>query len=383
MTKPHMRSSLTIILFFLAACSAKGVGTGGGRDTGDGGSPASSGGSSGPGGPSGSGGSSSGTGGGAYGSGGMAGAGGKAATGGISGSGGGPGFGGSTATKDASPGSDALASTLEATQACRAAITALVERSNFCFGYDVGYSVYLDACPDYYFSADSNRTVAEVADCIPQIKSQPCSELDINIGSPPCLLGGKRPASAGCRYSSQCQSNFCQGAISGCGFCRDGNFLPGATCDRGQCQPGDTCDESVHKCVSRSTFVYAAEGEPCHNSKTSTVICQGDLHCTNVGTTTMLTCQSVQRLNCGLHQCDAASYCSDSTAGTCAPSGKLGDICNDVGGDGVPPCDDSLHCWNGKCTKRRLAGETCDNDLPCSELYDCVNGACQLRVCPA
>jgi hypothetical protein len=259
----------------------------------------------------------------------------------------------------------------------------LVERSTFCFGYDVGYAQYLDACPDYYFSADSNRTVAAVADCIPQITSQPCSELDLNISTPPCLQGGKRSAGAGCSFPSQCESNFCQGSLTVCGTCRDGNFPPGATCERGQCQPGDFCDESVDTCVSRSTFVYASEGESCLNSKTSTVICQGDLHCTNVGTTTMLNCQNVQRLDCGRHQCDSSSYCRDSSAGTCAPFAKLGEACNDTGGNGVPPCDPSLRCWNGTCAKRRLAGEACGADLPCSEFYDCVNGACQLRVCPA
>jgi len=38
---------------------------------------------------------------------------------------------------------------------------------------------------------------------------------------------------------------------------------------------------------------------------------------------------------------------------------------------------------SNKCAKRRLAGETCGTDLPCLEFYDCVNGACQLRACPA
>jgi len=366
MTRPHARPSNTIILLLLAACStgkASGSGTGGSRDAGMGGGTPGSGGDLGTGGLPGSGGAFASTGG-THGSGGMAGSGGlPVQTGGT--------------------GGDTGPSNSEATQVCRDSITALVERSNFCFGYDVGYAEYLDACPDYYFSADSNRTVASVADCIPQIESQPCSELDMNISTPPCLLGGKRPAGAGCSFPSQCQSNFCQGSLTVCGTCRDGNFPPGATCDRGQCQPGDFCNEGVYKCVSRSTFVYASEGESCHNSNTSTVICQGDLHCTNVGTTTMLTCQSVQRLDCGLHQCDPSSYCSDSSAGTCAPFAKLGEACNDAGGNGVPPCDPSLRCWNGTCMKRRLAGETCGADLPCSEYYDCVNGGCQLRVCSA
>jgi hypothetical protein len=290
--------------------------------------------------------------------------------------------GGTSVANDAAPGSDSGTPNSEATQVCRAAITALVERAEFCFGYDIDYARHLDACPDYYFNADSNRTVAAVTDCIPQVKSQPCSELELNL-TVACLQGGKRPGGAGCLFPSQCEGNICESGLNGCGTCRDGNFPPGATCQRFQCQPGDFCDESADKCVSGSTLVDVAEGESCANSKTSTVICQGDLHCTNVGTTTMMTCQSQQRFNCGSRQCDASSYCKDLSSGTCAAFAKLGEACNETGLGDVPRCDPSFRCWNGKCAKRRLAGESCDADQPCSEFYDCASGTCRLRVCPA
>jgi len=49
------------------------------------------------------------------------------------------------------------------------------------------------------------RTLCPISCLFPPMESQPCSDLDINISTPPCLLGGKRPASAGCRFSSHCQ----------------------------------------------------------------------------------------------------------------------------------------------------------------------------------
>ena len=281
---------------------------------------------------------------------------------------------------DASLGDDGGAPDPKATQACRAAITALVERANFCFGYDIGYAQYLDACPDYYFNPDSNRSLAVVADCISKLNSQPCSELALNLTSA-CLPGGKRPVGAGCSFPSQCQGNVCQGGLTSCGKCQDGNFPPGTSCQRFQCQAGDFCDEAAGKCVTGGSLVYASEGDPCHNSKTSTVICQGDLHCTNVGQTAAMSCQSFRQLDCSTRQCDAGSYCSDSSTGTCVPFAKLGEACG-VGGS-IPVCDPSLRCWNGKCTKRALGGESCNADQPCSEFYDCVKGTCQLRVCPA
>jgi hypothetical protein len=290
--------------------------------------------------------------------------------------------GSSGSTSKASSGADTKPSSTEATQVCRAAITAQVERSNFCFGYDIGYTQHLDACPDYYFNADSNRSVSAVAACVPQLKNTPCSELSLSLIAA-CLTPGKRPAGAGCAYPSQCLGGVCESTSSSCGICRDGNFPPGATCQRFQCQPGDFCDEDAGKCVSRSTFVYASEGEPCHNSKTSTVFCQGDLQCTNVDMTMKLACQKQQRFNCGARQCEAGTYCGDSTTGACTPAARLGEACSETRTGDLPTCDFSLRCWNGKCVKRRVAGESCDPNNPCSEYFECVNGVCRLRDCPA
>jgi hypothetical protein len=150
-------------------------------------------------------------------------------------------------------------------------------------------------------------------------------------------VGGKRPSGAGCLFPSQCVGNLCSGDAKGCGTCQDGSFAPGKTCGRFQCRPGDTCDETVDKCVSRSTFVYAAEGESCHNSKTSTVICQGDLQCLHVNGTVAMTCQNLRRFDCGTRQCDSGSYCREFSTGTCAPVAKLGETCDGAKTNGLPP----------------------------------------------
>jgi hypothetical protein len=285
---------------------------------------------------------------------------------------------------DAGTGDSSMSSadSAEATQVCRAAITALVERTKACLGYDVDTKPYLDACPDYYFNSDSNRTVAAVAACISELTTRPCSELDLNMTAA-CLSGGKRPGGSGCQFPSQCESNVCSGAIGACSTCRDGNFLPGATCARFQCQPGDFCDEGKSICVAGSTLVHVGEGEPCLNSKTSTVICQGDLHCMNNGVTTTTLCRTFHYLNCPPNQCDADSYCKDSNTGSCAPFAKLGEACSETGLGDLPRCVPPTRCWNGKCARRGTAGENCDANQPCSEYFDCVGGTCRLRVCPA
>jgi hypothetical protein len=263
-------------------------------------------------------------------------------------------------------------------------MTAGIERSSFCFGYDVSAGRTLDACPDYYFNTDSYRDVATVAACLAQLEKRPCSELALNV-IPECLPGGKRPAGAGCTFHSQCQGSICEGAgLRACGTCRDGNLALGQTCERFQCRPGDYCDESTHKCVSKSTFVYASEGESCLNSQTSTVLCQGDLICTNVGKTVALACQKLVIFpNCGNRRCDPGYYCRRSDTDDCVQAAKLGEACVDEVSNGLPPCLPDLLCWKGKCAKRRLAGESCDADQPCSEYADCVNGLCRVRDCPA
>lgn len=298
-----------------------------------------------------------------------AGSGGGASQGGSAGS-----AGGASTGQDAGSGSTANA---EATRVCRAAIMAQVERENFCFGYDIAYGKAVDACPDYYFNADSNRNVADVEACLPQLAKTPCSELALNVTAE-CLVGGKRPSGAGCSFSSQCQSDFCAGGDNGCGTCRDGNFAPGATCERFECRPGDTCDETANKCISRSTFVYAAEGEHCRNSKTSMVLCQGDLQCNNLNGMMETTCQKLVVPSCGDGRCDTGWYCRDKN---CAPAAKLGEACGEPYYSDLPPCLANLRCWKGKCVQRRASGESCDDAQPCSEFLDCVKGTCQLRDC--
>jgi hypothetical protein len=271
----------------------------------------------------------------------------------------------------------------EANRVCRAAITAMSQRAKKCLGYDVDDAPHLDACPDYYFNADSNRSVTEVAACIQDLANRPCSDLDLNI-TPSCLRPGKRPAGAGCLFPSQCESNFCWSALDACATCRDGNFLPGAKCERGQCRPGDFCDEAAAKCVDGGTLVRVGEGEPClgsSKSSTGVVVCQGDFHCANDGVYAALACRTQQWLDCGSVECDADSYCWN--AGECHPYAKLGEACSLPGSFDYPRCVPTTRCWKGKCTNRRLLGETCDDRQPCSEFYECAGGVCRLRSCPA
>jgi hypothetical protein len=312
---------------------------------------------------------------------------------------------------------DAVAMT--PTEVCRAAIRAQAERAAACLGYSMEAILSVaNLCPDYYFNANSTRSVANVAACLGPLAARSCTDFAIKL-FPACLGRGQRPAGSGCVYSSQCQTGICGGNGTRCSTCR--NVIPvGSSCAGGTCQDGSFCHPTTGICTDASTVVYATQGQPCDLSATPVVGCAGDLFCfsgSNVGT--LGTCQplpgagqpcavSTAGLLCaagttctnlgvsgtdtctlatcgaGL-QCDAASYCASSDGGiACVPHPTVGQPCDDLYATCLFPavCVGST----GKCAIPRAWGETCDDDNPCANLLSCVAGVCQPTEsvdCPA
>ena len=297
-------------------------------------------------------------------------------------------------------------------EVCRAAIMAQAQRRSVCLGISVqNYIEVANACPDYYFNPDTNRTVANVASCLSTLSGLTCTDITLNL-LPACLAGGKNPEGAVCAYPSQCQSNFCTSSGTECSTCRAEIPLGGAcTSAASPCPGGSFCNLGTGLCTDGQTIVYAKEGEPCDLRGTSVVGCEGDLRCLGPSGNYQGTCtapqgpgQSCSGSNticaagttcsaaagsiclaagdCGAGlQCNAASYCSAGDAGlTCLPRATVGQLCDDSGWAGLGPCLAPAVCSGETCsvpTASGASGDTCDANNPCGRFLVCVAGTCQ------
>ena len=337
--------------------------------------------------------------------------------GGIGGIGGTTGIGGNTAGATGGTGASDGAVALDATEVCRAAVQAQCERDAFCLLQPIGFLqdcfALADLCPDYYFSADSNRVVADIGACVDKVSARSCTDIPLFV-YPSCLVPGKRPAGAGCAFSSQCQSGLCSGSGDPCKTC---SALPaaGTKCpDSGRCQLGTFCHPTTRLCTDVGTIVHAAQGQPCDLSASPLVGCADDLLCVRAtydspaGTctprrvagescTTLIdgsegcaagtectdstggTCELPGTCGVGA-RCDAASYCRTGDGGfTCAPFATAGQPCSTSSSDGLPPCLQPAVCMatTGTCVLPRDWGENCDANHPCDKPLTCITGFCE------
>ena len=309
--------------------------------------------------------------------------------------------------------------TPDATDVCRTVVRVLAERMAPCLGYQTveSYMRYANACPEYEFNPDSNRTVAEVVACLPALAKRSCTDVVMNV-MPDCFPTGKRDAGAACAFSSQCKSGFCNGDGVSCGACGDGARPAGSACTRWwECAAGLHCSRGG-TCVENGTPVYAAEGEPCDLDATPMRGCAGDLYCeldgngrpgacfapppagyvcasndVGNGMGSSMICAAgttcVQGLcqppgGCGLGmQCDSTSYCGWTANGAaCMASPSLGGACSST-----IPCLAPAVCGGDgfTCVLRGKAGEPCSNDNPCDKFLTCTGGTCQpmtAALCP-
>ena len=394
------RSSILFVAITLAACHSS---SGGSKNGGAGGA-------------SGQGGSTSGGPGGSATGGQGAHASGSAASGGTAGTG----AGGHGGTVTGGAGGVGGGTSLDPTEVCRASVRAQAERAALCLGLDTveSYMRIADACPDYAFNPDSERTVEGLAACLPALSARTCTDVTVGF-MPACFLAGKRAPGATCTFSSQCKQAFCETRSEGCGVCHDGGMAAGTCSGTFNCLVGSFCNFGKGICVDNITMVYATEGQPCDLYGAPTVGCTGDLYCRrgdstgtagtcssapgagqpcgsdgihdsvcSAGTTcTAGTCQPPGDCGSGL-QCDSASYCvSTGDSFACAPRASVGQTCSSATpGSGTSSCLSPAICGSGgTCFVPGAAGQHCDTANPCDKMLICVVGNCQpntLASCP-
>lgn len=250
--------------------------------------------------------------------------------------------------------------------ACVKAVRAQCERQAACEGADLANCMaYATLCPDYYFNADSARTVAGLVACLAPLAARTCTDVVMGV-FPSCYVYGHRPTGAGCAYPSQCESGVC-GSLAACATCGTGGLANGATCTKtSECRPGSYCQSG--KCADASTIMHASEGQPCNLVGPPVVGCVGDLICRpsspgGAGGTCIAPPAAGEP--CALagfsaNVCAAGTVCSNVTGGTClaaadagtAPPPQPGTAC-----DAQNPCHNPLLCRSGVC--QPLGSKSC------------------------
>ena len=227
----------------------------------------------------------------------------------------------------------------------------------FAEGADLGGCLaYAALCPDYYFNADSARTVAGLVGCVRALAARTCTDVIMGV-FPSCYVYGHRPTGAGCAYPSQCESGVC-GSLAACATCGSGGLPNGSTCTKtAECRPGSYCEDK--KCVDAGAIMHASEGQPCNLQAAPAIGCLGDLICrptSSGGAAGTCTAPPGPGEPCALAGfsadiCSPGNTCSTPTGGTCSasdagtsPPPQPGVVCDDQS-----PCHSPLLCRSGVC----------------------------------
>jgi hypothetical protein len=291
-------------------------------------------------------------------------------------------------------GLDTAPRSLDPEAACRAVILAQCRRYRACDDENLGdprCDHFADLCPEYYFSAGSNRSAAVLEACLPEIERQSCTDMALGI-RPSCLVAGDLLPGTPCAFASQCSTGQCSLSGRTCGTCSAGAVAAtGESCAGARCSnPGDFCHSATLVCTPASAVVHAGAGAPCDLRATPPVACTGDLQCVagapnvNAGVCRAFP-QMGQPCAVGDHvarPCAAGLKCSGPSEGTCVPVQACGTLtcepgwrCVEAdGGSGcVPPAPEG-----GPCTSTRLP-----TPPSCEPLTECVFEAdsSELGVC--
>jgi hypothetical protein len=257
---------------------------------------------------------------------------------------------------------DGAGDALDANSTCREAIATQCRRQLACRGANMATCIQIaDRCPSYYFNPTSNRTVADIQACLPALAAMTCTDISMGL-TPPCLVLGTAPPGTACLYSTECQFG-CTDGIDECGTCRASTqALTGQACDSTHsCAATDFCHTVAKVCVSKTSVLHAAEGQPCDFAAQPAVGCSGDLVCARATASgTAGTCRPLPKLSepCAMAGDALGSLCAagllcDASTSTCQVPKPAG--CGDAGA-----CDVNTFCQSGaQCVSRAAEGQPC------------------------
>jgi hypothetical protein len=258
--------------------------------------------------------------------------------------------------------------------ACRAAIAAQCERREACLGESSDCRPTADLCPEYYFNANSNRTVDDVAACIEAMRAMPCMDVAL-YALPSCLKNGRLDAGKSCAVASECKSGECAHSDpSSCGTCSEIVALGGPCVASAQCPAGAFCHKQTHTCAANETIVHGGAGAKCDPAADPVLGCEGDLACVadaggNGGVCATLPGdgQPCARPILGLVSCAPGLVCHADD--TCGPPQRCGEV----------TCEADSYCREGgpspTCVRFATDGEKCGNlpeDSRCIAGTQCV-----------
>jgi hypothetical protein len=246
---------------------------------------------------------------------------------------------------------------------------------------DVCFARSMSTCTTELTAPGTTLTSAAMASCGHAIRQQTCTAFR-TAAPPECLPQGTLASGAGCEFSSQCASGFCDAGFLWCGHCADRVGVGGAcftTFDLrlSACQVGLTCSQGT--CVTP-----VMEGGACTDMYNQ---CQYPLAC--VGK------KCVQPLplgasGCVANTCTGDDYCSRS--GTCDATTyeDFGAAC-DLSFEGEP-CVAGANCQAtggtpattvGTCVADVPDGQPCTYVTQCAAPAICTDGTCQGVVDPS
>ena len=225
-------------------------------------------------------------------------------------------------------------------QACIAYMNAQCNRRYFeCVGFDANPDPcprFLDWCPDFLFSEDSQMDVAGALACAETWRNYSCDLLNQGL-EPDCGLPGKRALGEPCRYGRQCASMEC----------------------------GTGSDDSHPDCGA--CIPVGVAGDPCYKAP---IACPNGFECVGTGCQPSIRFDLPDGMLCERYaQCHGASLCFTASDGMkrCQPRRKVGEDCsNGAYCEPDTACRDDQRC--AALVPAKL-GEPCGTDGCASDVW--------------
>ena len=279
--------------------------------------------------------------------------GGVSGNGGASGSGGkGTGGGGGSRAVDAASDlrGDAGTSTPE-DPACHNAIQAECQRLVAC-EYNTADDCEQPAvtCPDFFFNADSTRTIQQITDCFAQFAKVTCTDFDSSEPIPTASAEARGPRAQRVSTAASARAADARDIATGAGRAAPSRWPP-ANPARRRGAALAIRHRKTQLCTPTSTIAYAGLNQPCNLS-------------------------ALPWWSAAPATCTAIAPTAGTTAGTCRPPLGNGEACAGPGALCEPP----LVCYN-QTTCQPDPFELCGDAGVCDDASFCKPNGLGFHVC--